>query len=513
MSVSIPKPVRKLSGRLIGSASGWLLLEVPNALVRGLFAALDVPGAELPPGYGGGPLRAHISVMRKAEVDSLGGVGKISEIGKRYRYQLGELKEVKPGGWEEMDRAWLVEVSSPDLETLRKSYGLPPEPVVDGEVYKFHITVAVRRKGILRKNDLSKTAEHPRLQFRNRSSPAVNKPFFPTPTPPTYSGYYDTPSQHNTVTSPFNQLPVANWRSNNAAAGYDQDAEFVRRNKWYNNPFTTAGKMWDKTLGIPWNAVVASGSGEEYGRELDATFTPGSSQSLMPETEEEAATRSFARRSMATGLAAATGGAALAALPATALPAVVGAGTAPTLSGIGGAYAAVELAEEIPDIGDHLTQSYQDFKDHRDAKKAKPLKPRHGKLLFPQAETNLQPDLSQHTHSMPRYPMPMNFMPSYGLYTGSNTQQSYSSPVSQMMPRAPVKRPIKTSTPNTSMTNNATVNSGAAVSKVPRFNPSPAVNQLGVHGNSRWLSSRLQKLRTAGADINRAQPQSPVSNS
>ena len=37
-----------LSGRLYRSKTGWLLLSVPNALVRGVYDAMTAPGAELP---------------------------------------------------------------------------------------------------------------------------------------------------------------------------------------------------------------------------------------------------------------------------------------------------------------------------------------------------------------------------------------------------------------------------------------------------------------------------------
>ena len=45
-----PKAVYSLAGRLYLSKSGWLLLDVPAAFVRGLFDALHEPGAELPLG-------------------------------------------------------------------------------------------------------------------------------------------------------------------------------------------------------------------------------------------------------------------------------------------------------------------------------------------------------------------------------------------------------------------------------------------------------------------------------
>lgn len=157
----------KLSGRLILSDSGWLLLEVPNALVRGAFAALAVPGIELPPRKSGSStLRAHISVMNAEEVAAI--PGRINEIGKSYSYQIGSLREVRPMGWPEMERAWFLRVESPQLKELRKSYGLSPVPMAGRNEKPFHITIAVRRRGVLSRGSLSKLSLSP---FPSMGSP------------------------------------------------------------------------------------------------------------------------------------------------------------------------------------------------------------------------------------------------------------------------------------------------------------------------------------------------------
>lgn len=143
-----------LTGRLVLSSGGWLLLEVPNAFVRGAFSALSIPGIELPTSGSTGQLKAHISVMRKEEVDAIG--KKISETGKLFRYRLGRLHELRPYGWPEMEKVWLMRVHSPELSKLRVSYGLPPLPVRNRKTLPFHITVAVRRKGVLQIGTVSK---------------------------------------------------------------------------------------------------------------------------------------------------------------------------------------------------------------------------------------------------------------------------------------------------------------------------------------------------------------------
>ncbi|WP_353208339.1 hypothetical protein [Sphingorhabdus sp.] len=146
-----------LSGRLYLAKSGWLLLSVPNALVRGVFDALTAPGAELPTAGAmnledskADLLNAHISVMTADEVASIG-ADKINERGHMFGYALGALKEITANG-DTLSKIWTLQVSASSLSALRKSYGLSPTPKDE----PFHITVAVRRKNVLRHNSVSK---------------------------------------------------------------------------------------------------------------------------------------------------------------------------------------------------------------------------------------------------------------------------------------------------------------------------------------------------------------------
>lgn len=147
-----------LAGRLHIAQSGWLLLSVPNALVRGVYDALTAPGTELPlagtlnvPNVKPDVLNAHISVMTAEEVDRIG-ADKISERGHMFRYALGPLKEIPVHNVEGVGKIWVIQVAAPELAALRKSYGLAPYP----KNHPFHITVAVRRKGVLQDNNVSK---------------------------------------------------------------------------------------------------------------------------------------------------------------------------------------------------------------------------------------------------------------------------------------------------------------------------------------------------------------------
>jgi ribosomal-protein-alanine N-acetyltransferase len=152
-AAATPTKAHALAGRVYLSGSGWLLLSVPNALVRGAFDALDEPGAELPVN-GEGKLEAHVTLMSPDEVAKVGGPAKISERGHTLRYTLGAVKEVVPAGQPEHARVWYAEVDSPAIRALRKSYGL--EPYRKG--YDHHITIAVRKRKVLQDNEVTKAA-------------------------------------------------------------------------------------------------------------------------------------------------------------------------------------------------------------------------------------------------------------------------------------------------------------------------------------------------------------------
>jgi hypothetical protein len=156
--VAAPSPSYSMAGRLYLSESGYILLAVPNALVRGTFDTLDEQGIELPPSGPGGKLDAHITVIRPEELEQIGGADKITERGHSFNYSLGGLKTVVPAGWKEMSKCWMLKVKSPELEKLRKSYGLSKLPERGGKSMDFHITIAVRRKNVLGPNDVQKVS-------------------------------------------------------------------------------------------------------------------------------------------------------------------------------------------------------------------------------------------------------------------------------------------------------------------------------------------------------------------
>lgn len=144
-----------LRGKLYLSSSGWLLMQVPNDLGRGAFDALHEPGVVLPQRSSTDRYNAHVSVMTAAEVAKIGGPDKITERGHDVAYTLGPVKTVEPATWDGVSRVWYIEVRSPEIEKIRKSYGLPPR-IKD---HDFHITFAIRRTNILRNDGVSKAAD------------------------------------------------------------------------------------------------------------------------------------------------------------------------------------------------------------------------------------------------------------------------------------------------------------------------------------------------------------------
>lgn len=157
------RPSYEMSGLLYhknGTRGDWIMLSVPNALVRGAFQALDAPGIQLPPSGKDNQLHAHISVILPDELELVGGPDKITERGKSFSYRLGGLDTVQPAGWSEFSQCWMLRVHSPELQALRRSYGLPSLP--NQGKHDFHVTIAVRKRGVLGRNETGKDVSlHP----------------------------------------------------------------------------------------------------------------------------------------------------------------------------------------------------------------------------------------------------------------------------------------------------------------------------------------------------------------
>lgn len=138
---SSPKSTINLRGKLEYSEdSGWILLSVPNLLVRAFFASIDDNDIELPKNSKG-KLNAHISVMTPDDLRKAGGMDAVeSHLGRTFLWGPKEMQEVVPDRTD-VSKVWFLKVDSPGLADFRKSLGLPPSPR-----YPFHLTVAERPK-------------------------------------------------------------------------------------------------------------------------------------------------------------------------------------------------------------------------------------------------------------------------------------------------------------------------------------------------------------------------------
>lgn len=145
-----------LSGLLQVTLRGYLLVGVPTALVRGVYDAISEPGISFPSTIDGGALRAGIVVMTPEEVQDIGGPSQITERGKQFTYHLGELTEVPARNWPGVSTCWHLQIKSPELTKLRRSYGLPS--LLSGES-EFSIVVACRKVGVLSANATSKSVD------------------------------------------------------------------------------------------------------------------------------------------------------------------------------------------------------------------------------------------------------------------------------------------------------------------------------------------------------------------
>jgi hypothetical protein len=148
------EPSYDLSG-MFQLYQGAGVLNIPNALVRGIYSALDRPGIQLPQDASG-RVWAHAVVLDKDEVAQIG-PDKLTERGKRFRYRIGGLlsHEMAPAE-SRIARVWVLLIHSPELQQVRRSYGLSSLPGAGG----FYCLVAIRRRGVLNYTSVNRLSLH-----------------------------------------------------------------------------------------------------------------------------------------------------------------------------------------------------------------------------------------------------------------------------------------------------------------------------------------------------------------
>jgi hypothetical protein len=133
------------------------VVAVPAPLIRGLFSAMDEPGVQLPEDEDTGRLFGHILVLHRDEVSKIG-PDRVTERGKRFHYRLGGLMEhaLPSSVSKTVSKVWYLRAASPQLQAVRRSYGLPSMPTETG----FFCLVALKKRGVLGETSISKTVPH-----------------------------------------------------------------------------------------------------------------------------------------------------------------------------------------------------------------------------------------------------------------------------------------------------------------------------------------------------------------
>lgn len=130
----------KIKGRLMQTEDGFLYIDLPDELLEAFTAMIDDPKAKKPPYHTKkmNNVGAHVSVAYKDEMEDK----EVKELGDEFYCGIKGFVSLDPEGWNEMDRVWFLELDAPELEDLRKSYGLSKK--LNG--HEFHATVCVKYK-------------------------------------------------------------------------------------------------------------------------------------------------------------------------------------------------------------------------------------------------------------------------------------------------------------------------------------------------------------------------------
>ena len=123
---------------------GFVYLEIPDEIIDGFLKLIATKGVDHPEvvsdkGYVG----AHVSVMYPEEYEQAKKKKKrVSEIGDEFDFTLDKMFTTEPEGWDDVRQVYFVSIKSPQLELLRRKYGL--SKLLNG--HDFHVTVAVKPK-------------------------------------------------------------------------------------------------------------------------------------------------------------------------------------------------------------------------------------------------------------------------------------------------------------------------------------------------------------------------------
>lgn len=127
----------KLYGTLRQTKDGFIYVDVPDGIIEPFRKMIREEGIERPPTKNN--VNAHITVCMDEEANEH--KIKITEP-KEIAFTIKGFYSVKPDGWKKVKKCWFLVVESPDIENLRKSWGLTKKD----RGHAPHITTAVKYK-------------------------------------------------------------------------------------------------------------------------------------------------------------------------------------------------------------------------------------------------------------------------------------------------------------------------------------------------------------------------------
>jgi len=125
---------------ILKKSESFVYVDVDDEYIHKLITFIQKDGFEEPPYFvNSDSVGAHITVMYEDEVKKYG-IGEIQECGEKIYFTPKECKIVHPPRWQEMDEVYFIVVEAPELDRIRKKYGLTKKE------YDFHITIGVKPK-------------------------------------------------------------------------------------------------------------------------------------------------------------------------------------------------------------------------------------------------------------------------------------------------------------------------------------------------------------------------------
>ncbi len=132
-------------GRLEVNEEGYVYVNIEDHYIHDLIAFIEDQGFEKPPYFENSSLvGAHITVIYPEEATTYH-LYQLSERGKSIRFKPKEciVVDAEKTGRKELegvDKICLITIDAPELEKIRKKYGLPKPS------HEFHITIGVHRE-------------------------------------------------------------------------------------------------------------------------------------------------------------------------------------------------------------------------------------------------------------------------------------------------------------------------------------------------------------------------------